>query len=197
MKIRVSNPNWRTFSFVPIGVLETVLYGCCGCRTRRFPRLRPGRWNRLSTKNSFHDLASAPPTNKSSRSLYFTCASVDSAISSARLRTRTFSSSDRDLTASSICVMQNGHPTASVSGFASLIWSKRFWLIRVPSLSSFQKHPPPAPQQNVRCFARRRSLQDSTSRLRVTSSTISITSRVWTFSSSCLALMPSPSIVIQ
>jgi hypothetical protein len=46
-------------------------------------------------------------------------------------------------------------------------------------------------------LARRRSLQDSASRLRVTSSTISITSRVWTFSSSCLALMPSPSIVIQ
>ena len=39
--------------------------------------------------------------------------------------------------------------------------------------------------------------QDSASRLRVTLSTISITSRVWTFSSSSLALMPSPSIVIQ
>src|SRR5208282_1098949 len=46
-------------------------------------------------------------------------------------------------------------------------------------------------------LARRRYLQDSASRLRVTLSTISITSRVWTFSSSCLALMPSPSIVIQ
>jgi hypothetical protein len=32
-----------------------------------------------------------------------------------------FSSIERDLTASSIIVMQNGHPTASVSGFATAI----------------------------------------------------------------------------
>src|SRR5712671_3733088 len=41
-------------------------------------------------------------------------------------------------------------------------------------------------------LAQRRSLQASASPLRVALSTISITSRVWTFSSSCLALMPSP-----
>ena len=51
---------------------------------------------------------------------HFTWAPVASASSSARSRTRTVSSSERDLTASSIIVMQNGHPTATHSGFASL-----------------------------------------------------------------------------
>jgi hypothetical protein len=75
---------------------------------------------------------------------------VESAISSEMSRTRIFSSVERAFIASSICVMQNGHPTASVSGFASLSSSKRMRLMREPSRSSFQKHPPPAPQHNVR-----------------------------------------------
>src|SRR5215472_17973275 len=53
-------------------------------------------------------------------SAYFFCTPVASAMSSARSRTRTDSSSERDFTASSIIVMQNGHPTATHSGFASL-----------------------------------------------------------------------------
>src|SRR5262249_34989879 len=53
-------------------------------------------------------------------SAYFLCAPVASAMSSARSRTRTDSSSERDFTASSIMVMQNGHPTATHCGFASL-----------------------------------------------------------------------------
>lgn len=57
---------------------------------------------------------------------YLSESSVASAISSARSRTRIFSSRERGLTASSIIVMQNGHPAAIVWGAASLIWSKRF-----------------------------------------------------------------------
>jgi hypothetical protein len=46
--------------------------------------------------------------------------SVDSATISIRSRTRIESSSERDFNASSIIVMQNGHPTATVFGFATL-----------------------------------------------------------------------------
>ena len=52
---------------------------------------------------------------------HFVGAVVDSAINSDRSRMRSFSSSERDLTASSIIVMQNGLPTANVSGFAMAI----------------------------------------------------------------------------
>jgi hypothetical protein len=54
-----------------------------------------------------------------SRRDHFVFAPVDSAISSTRSRTRMVSSSERDFTASSIIVMQNGHPTATHLGFAS------------------------------------------------------------------------------
>jgi hypothetical protein len=47
-----------------------------------------------------------------SRSGYFATASVDSAINSERPRTRMDFSNERDFTASSICVMQKGQPTA-------------------------------------------------------------------------------------
>src|SRR5712692_6220091 len=46
-------------------------------------------------------------------------APVDSATSSIRSRTRMLSSSERDFTASSIIVMQKGHPTATHLGLAS------------------------------------------------------------------------------
>src|SRR5262249_52459784 len=84
------------------------------------------------------------------RPRYPSSAPVESAINSDRSRTRIFSSIERAFIASSIRVMQKGHPTASVSGSAALNWSKRVRLIGVPSRSSSQKHPPPAPQQNVR-----------------------------------------------
>ena len=46
--------------------------------------------------------------------------SVDSATISIKSRTRIESSSERDFNASSNIVMQNGHPTAIVFGFATL-----------------------------------------------------------------------------
>ncbi len=52
---------------------------------------------------------------------HFVGAVVDSAINSDKSRVRSFSSSARDLTTASIIVMQNGHPTANVSGFATAI----------------------------------------------------------------------------
>src|SRR5271155_1114504 len=52
---------------------------------------------------------------------YLPGGAVDSATISMRSRTRIESSSERDLSASSIIVMQKGQPTASVFGFATLI----------------------------------------------------------------------------
>jgi hypothetical protein len=51
---------------------------------------------------------------------YLPAGSVDSATISMRSRTRIESSSERDFSASSIIVMQKGHPTASVFGLATL-----------------------------------------------------------------------------
>jgi len=46
--------------------------------------------------------------------------SIDSATSFDRLQTRIDSSDERDFTVSSICVIQNGQPTATVWGRAEL-----------------------------------------------------------------------------
>jgi hypothetical protein len=126
---------------------------------------------------------------------------VGAATSSAMSCTRIVSSIESAFITSSICVMQKRHPTACVFAIrfgqsieahveADMVDARTLTLL-LPEASAARA----AAEYSV--LARISSLQDSVLPLRVTSSTISITSSVWTFSSRSLALMPSPSIVIQ